>query len=249
MKNTLKTAVCLLACLVLCFALTSCDALDEARDHQAFYAEDGSILWQGNTYRALPVSDEFAPVEQPYKRNAVYVTEDDVPVLLASMLGEVLEVSADGVFLVTPYYYLDTPTAVYCRADRYDEIAERIQNGVELTCYSYEGTGFYPEFEIVGSKMMLVSAELTGILNNALAQAPLELPKGAKMDYTGSKMIYRSSEDLMFRKYAFEVRLSTSDSCYVAVENLETGGETYYPIDDSYAEFVKSELFDAKNFE
>lgn len=247
MKRTLKTAVCLLACLVLCLALTSCDALDDARDHQAFYGEDGSILWQGNTYRALPVCEELSLM--PYGRVTVYITEEDVPVLLASMLGAPLDVSADEVFLVTPYYYQDTPTAVYCRTDRYDEIATRIQNGVELTCYSYEGTGFYPELETYGTKTMLASAELTEILNNTLAKAPLELPKGAKMDYAYCTLIHRSSEDLMFRKYAFEVRFSTDNSCYIAVEDLGTGGETYYSIDDSYAEFVKSELFDAKNFE
>ena len=131
MKKLKRLIGCLLlAALVV--SLCGCSALDALRESQCYF--DGEdILRNGQIYRKLPSCDTLYP-ELDYEQS-IYVTEDDVPVLLISFLAKAhLLPSLDGAFLST--LYGDT---IYCREDLYDSTVDKIRNGFtpEIVCYSY----------------------------------------------------------------------------------------------------------------
>ena len=71
-----KRIFCLLTAIVLCFSLTACNELDEMRATHAIKQEDGSILWNGHTYRAL--EEYYGECKIDYDKT-VYVTDPEVP--------------------------------------------------------------------------------------------------------------------------------------------------------------------------
>ena len=76
-----KKMICILCLICLLLPLLcGCKELDEMRAKQAFYDENGNILWNGAVYKQLPQGEYFQP-HTSYE-NRVYVTEPDVPVLL-----------------------------------------------------------------------------------------------------------------------------------------------------------------------
>ena len=131
MKQLKRLMGCLLIA-ALVFSLCGCSALDALRESQCFF--DGEdILRNGQIYRKLPSCDTLYP-ELDYEQ-AIYVTEDDVPVLLSPLLAkEHLLPSLDGAFLSNRY-----GVTIYCREDLYDSIVDNIRNGFtpEIVCYSY----------------------------------------------------------------------------------------------------------------
>ncbi len=104
MKRIVRIGMLSLLGLLLSFSLCSCDflmmderALEETRSMQALWGEDGKVvLWQGETYRKLSRDDVFFSWEynkanrrwvllsKGVYADMLYVTEPDVPVLLAS---------------------------------------------------------------------------------------------------------------------------------------------------------------------
>ena len=136
MKKWLRLLTGVLACL-LCMSLTGCEALTEARNNHAVWQEDGSIRLGDVKYKELPASEQLSPMWD-YSRT-INITAADVPVLLADQFGDRYDISEDGVFIGV-FEYRDAGNVIYCREDKYDEIAARINAGFEPAgyCYMYE---------------------------------------------------------------------------------------------------------------
>lgn len=98
MKKFIKLLVCSLLIGTMCLSFCSCDELDDLKKEQGFYSEDLSkITLEGETYVAAPefvyayfcndsnvlYQDEYYSGIQEY----YYITKEDVPVLLSSIMG------------------------------------------------------------------------------------------------------------------------------------------------------------------
>lgn len=131
--------------LLLCLSLCSCARLDELKARHAVWQEDGTILWNDAVYKPLPDMGEEVGInryrldDQPLR-----VTEADVPVLLStsSRYFNYFEKDSNGVFL-RGYVERDDDYhgkyILFCREDRYEEIAAEFANGFEAKglCYDY----------------------------------------------------------------------------------------------------------------
>lgn len=134
MKRT-KHVFALLTAVLLCLCLCGCNRLDEMRMNQGFWQKDGTILFNGQTYKKLPaVSDYF---NWDTNRTDVFITDADVPVLLSEIMGDGFSVSHGGVLLEGFNSYVDETTQ-YCRADKYEMVCSMLDGNFEIVTYGYE---------------------------------------------------------------------------------------------------------------
>ena len=117
MKKTKKIfCILCLICLLLPL-LCGCKALDEARKNQAFFDEEGNILWNGAVYKQLPKGEYFKP-DTSYD-NDVYVTEPDVPVLLQDSFYKAWLIADDEGLILENYRDFNAGEELYyCREDQ-----------------------------------------------------------------------------------------------------------------------------------
>ena len=126
-----KRWITVLLISVMCLSLCGCQDLEDMRAAHARWQDDGSILWNGDTYREL----ENVPEEmQIYVGQLIHLTDADVPVLLSETFGSWLEVDANGVLLQR---YANGKEHYYCRDDQYDEIAKYLSAGIDYDSYFY----------------------------------------------------------------------------------------------------------------
>lgn len=125
-----KRWIAVLLVVVLCLPLCSCQRLDEMRAAHAVWQEDGSIKWDGNVYRKLADSPKISIICDP---TTIWLTEEDVPVLLSETIGEYCRISRNRVILIVPGLEGEV---LYCREDMCDFMTEHLKNP-ELTTYYY----------------------------------------------------------------------------------------------------------------
>lgn len=127
-----KKLVALALAVLLCVSLCGCQELEDMRAAHAFLQEDGTIQWNGSTYRQLEnVPEGF----QFYGGNRVLVTLPDVPVLLSEAFGENFYADKDGVILHS--WSQGVEEAFFCREDCYDEMVSYLQQGAKMDGYCY----------------------------------------------------------------------------------------------------------------
>lgn len=136
MKKTKRwTAIVLV--VLMCLPLCGCQMLDDMRATHAFLQDDGSVLWDGNVYRVLVLTDEMAEVDLIPDRKALNVTKADVPVLLSGLLGQEFNVYNNGVLLEL-YTWDSYERVLYCREDQYDAMTEALAKEFVLDTFYYE---------------------------------------------------------------------------------------------------------------
>ena len=202
-------AICCLVCLLLPL-LCGCRALDEMRASQAFYDQEGNVLWNGAVYKKLPQGEYFSP-EIDYN-TSVCVTEQDVPVLVQEMFcKDSLYVSEDGTILES---YAAGEAQYYCREDRHEELSQRLKEPFrsDMVCYFYytydEETDEYAE------KIYRLSDDEWGVLRKILETAePMQISEGWNLSYDRIVSLEECSEDRLFCRQFLDLILS---------------GETYY---------------------
>lgn len=226
MKKLGQRVVALLLVCCLCLGFGGCKALDEARANHAKWSETGSILLGDTEYMLIEHSENLYPTID-YLNSSVHVTESDVPVLLSFILGEFLYSSKDGMFLESA----DTG-ALYCRADRYGEIADKAQNGFEAVGYCFD---YYTddEGENYEEHTYRLSAEEISVLNAIMALGTaVEIPAVADVTYDYNVIVMQCDDSQLFRTYLADV-CCVADTYYV----LQQEGEkmTSIQVPDRYA--------------
>ena len=140
MKKYSKLISLILIVVVLCTILCSCDALDEMRSKQAFWQEDGTILYNENTYLKLP---EYVELNYDSTNVAnidyVHVTEKDVPVLIADQFGSYRNITKDNAIIYGN-------GEMYALAGKYAQIENEMQKALDgeynvFTAIYYNGDG------------------------------------------------------------------------------------------------------------
>lgn len=226
MKKT-KTILILLTLFALCLSLCGCNALDNLRQSRASLTEDGAIRFQdGTEYKLLPECEEFYPDFEDSE--TVHVAEEDVPLLLLSILGSSAEKSKDGRFVKA---YLRNASGIYCRSDLYEELSKRIEQGFtpEVYCYSYYDPqagdyGGYRLYELTSGQIRAVNQVYT-------TQEPEKLPAVARLDYNYRADLYMYTADHLFRKDMMDVCVMNGEYFLVTNDNsIYTVPEELFPI-------------------
>ena len=208
MKKNYKRGLAMLSVLIMLFSLCGCSALDEMRKGQAFYDENGNILWNGATYKALPYC-AYLYCDRDYSSD-IYLTETDVPVLLSSTFAlEYLYPSTDGLLLSSVY-----TDSYYCREDKFDALCARLQEPFvpDIVCYSYdlynEETGEFETRYYTLTQEQVAAVELV-----TQTVEPMVMGNGWSLDYTWSLWLEECSEDMLLRRNSVDIAAS---------------GDTYY---------------------
>ena len=207
--KTIKRLAALLLAAVLCLSLAGCRELDEARANQAFWNADGTIQWGDYTYKVLPECGEFSPTMADL--DTVYVTRPDVPVLLSQQYGMGADRSEDGVFL-----WLQSGE-IYCRADKYDALAQRIENGFIREGYAYFYSGYSEDTGEWEEHVYKLSPSQEKVVDDIVATVEQAvIPDNATIETEYGITLYEVSDDLLFRRESY---------------SLEMTGDTYYVVD------------------
>lgn len=200
MKRIGKRAVSALLLCCLCVGLSGCDALDEARACHAKWSESGSVLHGETEYRLIEGSEYLYP-SIDYLGNPLRVTEPDVPVLLSLFTKDLLYSSKDGIFLES----FDTGF-LYCRADRYDEVMQKLRNGFDKVGYCYDYYTYDEDsYDYVEHTYRLTDEEAAAVEAVLATGTPTVIPAVADVDYDYGVELMCCDESMLFRVYMWDV--------------------------------------------
>lgn len=194
-----RRILCLMAALVLCISLCGCVDLDELRAMRATMTEEGNVkLADGTEYKLLPECEELSPKFEEYL--SVYITQEDLPLLLTTTSENYLDKSDDGLFLQTYFeedgYY---KYIYYCRTDIYDSVVDRIENGFTPDyCFYWYYTDTQMTYTLTQQQWDAVEQVYT-------TQEPKELPAAAAMEWEHCASLILCSADGLFQKGMVDV--------------------------------------------
>lgn len=208
MKKYAKIIALILSVFTLCTILCSCDALDEMRSKHALWQEDGTILYNGNTYVKI---ENYSNLNYELSTSTVYVTKENVPTLLSSKFGSYCRITKDNVII-----YGDE--GLYVLKEQYDQINEEAQkaiNGEFDSCFL-----FVRDFGVKW-EMMLCNSHDVQLINSILNEV-------TPVSYVGERMqpitLYKSTQSGYFYKHLGSIWYLTEGS-YVIETTTENNNE------------------------
>lgn len=200
MKRIGQRVLSMLLVCCLCVGLTGCGALDEARAHHAKWSETGSVLHGGTEYLLLEEAEYLYP-SIDYLSDPLYVTEPDVPVLLSFFLQELFYGSANGIFLEN----FETGQ-LYCRADHYAEVTQKLKNGFVTVGYCYNYYTYDEEtYDYVEHTYRLTDEEVAAVDAVLATETATAIPAIADVAYDYGIELMNCDESMLFRYYMLDV--------------------------------------------
>ncbi len=242
MKKIIKITALILIISVIGILLCGCNGLDKMKASQAFFTKDGKIVYGNTEYLPLPESEELLPLTDN-EFEYIYVTAEDVPVLLSQFLCEEYQLCGGGKFLASAY----GETNYYCRSDVYTSVTEQIENGFIPECYSY----CYFDFDTDATKYYRLSEEQKSAIDTVISSvSPEIIPKIAEITSDYSVIINACSNDMVFSKYACDLYLN-GDDYYITRPSENDSNLLMYPVPESMSdifggimkEFINSESY------
>ncbi len=174
MKKYVKLISAVLLTVFICMSFCSCKQLDELRDSRAVYGKtEETLYFRKAEYKLLPQCDDLYIEDE----NIGYVTEKDVPILLSDMIGKTIWFDDEALYITMRNY----PYAqkVWWRADKYDEMVQKIENyELDSFCYWNSDYDYYNE-GLVQREYIVVTSLADQIIRDALAG------KGTKVESEG----------------------------------------------------------------
>lgn len=214
MKKALRIISLILIVAIMSISLSGCMVIDMVREEQAFWGEDNKIKYGEYEYMLLPESENLQPVCN--ELNFVYITTEDVPVLLSGAFGDRYDISDDKVFIFTDG---ENGYTCYCRSDRYDDIKDKITSGFkpESYCYSYFDMVDYED------RYYMFSADEVEAVNSVVKSVtPDIMPEAASLNYDYIVNVEACTKDMIFRTYIADICITGENYFVVVTEEAET---------------------------
>ncbi len=219
---------------LLMFLLTGCVSLQDLKDDHAIWADASkkTILCQGKEYVYLTnyLESYFSPKYDPIR--FLYVTEPDVPTLLAAYEGDYADISEDGKFICIY-------DKIFCIKEEAEEMKEYVQEKGALDRYGYE---YYSKDDYEELFFHMLTKEESQKLETIIEKS--DTTKNYEDYYWVTQMI-QCSEDGMFRKY-MEMELCITDKgAYILEQYGEEGRYAQYTIPAEYYGIIEDIFADA----
>ncbi len=183
---------------VLCLALCSCNAIKEMRQSQAFYGENGEIIWGGQVYKQLSFG-EF-PEELEFNISGWgNVTEKDVPVLLSEFFGADMYYNHNKTVIET-----GSKSAYYAREDVYDYVQDLIKYPY-ISDYCVEIDDEWTletSYELLKERYLNAIDEIIYGGNELSPEDENYFDTGITSDYAD---IYKCDEKMVFQSLAYRI--------------------------------------------
>lgn len=240
MKRFFRLSALVIALVLLALTLCSCQYVDDARSHQAFYTDDTKreISYGDHVYKILNPGNRSFVFTGTYVDDYFYsVTEKDVPALLARFEGDFIDFNEERTIM-------RMWDSWYIRDDVYNRVKDALQNS-ELDHYWFSYIE-YPEEDDLSSDMrqenVLLDDETTEAVNRTLA-----LPEDERISYTelsdsdyGSKIIYLSNCDKdMFITDSSTVYLLNDRGEYYIWNGNEYDENSIFPVSEDDRAIIK----------
>ena len=226
MKKYLRLLALVLSFLLICLAFCGCIDLDDERKHHALWKDDEKtvILLNNKEYKLLPKCETLNPIEKfDYD---YYVTENDVPLLSKSTYGDMVSLSADENFIIYNGYEDAEEKHIYCIVDKYEEILSRINSTNILDFFCYEYDEYDAETEEYKTTLYRFTKEEAEAVSTVLRFGQMTIDNVYKYD-SHTMRVYRCSEDMLFRNYAFDLVVGKSKAHLVVEYTVDEEYETY----------------------
>ncbi len=198
MKKSVRLVALVLALVLLCGLTTGCQALDDMRARQATLSDDNKLLYINNTaYRLLPENEYFWPLRQ--FGHSIYVTEADVPTLLASFVNsDIGDFCNDGVIFATSNHN-------YCRVDQYEKYTALLQRPFHPTGYGYNYSVYDEQAGQYATKQYRLTAEQTAAIEHiiTLPSIPRDKTYVDKQTMYNSISLYVCDDTMQLREFRF----------------------------------------------
>ena len=138
-------------------------------------------------------------------------------------------------------YRWDGGRIVYCRADRYEEMASRIAEGYETDVLTYEYEKYDEEEWFVSATCTLTEEQAAAVLEVYSTVIPTTPQDGMEFfsDYCVS--IYGGSQDGMFSRYLFDIELA-GNTYYITEYPEEEGKVLLYRVPEDKASLFAAVL-------
>ncbi|MBR2151978.1 MAG: hypothetical protein IJ944_01660 [Clostridia bacterium] len=222
MKKYAKIIALILSVVTLCTILCSCDALDDMKAKQGFWQEDGTILYNGNTYLKLP---EYAELNYDSENVAnidyIHVTEKDVPVILSQQFGSYRNVTKDNVIIYGN-------GEMHALAGKYAQIEKEMQKAIRGEYEVF--TAIYYNDDGTNTKYNCTADEIS-VIKDITSQNSLDI--SYSWDDITEIPITCSTENGYFGYYFGSIIRFDSDK-YVVTKNMEYEGTINFLVPEKY---------------
>ena len=229
----LKSLLCIFIIVMLCFSLTGCNYIDEMREAQIHYDNEGNLVYNNKKYIILPQCEDFSP-QRTYDKT-LYITEPDLPVLLNGFLGDDAYLTLNNQFI----FSTGDNTSYYARIDIYESIITRIESGNYFDKYCYNNSYYDVDTNEYVSKKIRISDEISDAIDYIITGEPLEEVDPSLLYKYQIMDIYAMSEDELFNTH-FATIYKTEKCIYIADYN-----DNAYIVPNEYNE-IFTELIDEK---
>ncbi len=232
MKKT-RIIACIAVIGLLCLCLCGCSLdLDELRANHGIWDGDNIVL-NNAVYKPLPACEELSPTMIPssYEEPCIYVTEKDVPLLLASEYGDVFLTDEAHVFICKETYRdTETNLTYYCREDYYEDVLSKINAGPVLSYYCYECETWDRETYNYYSKTYRLTPEETNAVNTVLSTVAGQTLQADHMySYDQAVSLLYCSGNLWFKSPTY-IEVKCIDDLYYLQKNPLVGKSSVYPV-------------------
>ena len=238
------TITILLIAMVLC--LCSCAALDNMKKSHA-KLDNGNIIYKENTYIPLPECKDIFNLNLNTK---IKLTENDVPVLLSSLMGISAYTNKDEVLIFTysdpESEYASYPDLIYCREDKYAELLEKIKNHT-FDNYLINYQDFDYENYSILYKTYLLTEEEKNAINAIISEVQPSETNIYYESWISSISIYKCSEDMLFGQYTYEIYEIKNK--YFICDTMSSDKIKTYEVPDKYKDIISVLMKYSNNYE
>jgi len=191
------SAVLLIA--VVCLSLCSCAQLDDLRDRQGFFNQDG-IIYKDKLYKSVDFAENlnFDYLHQ----TDIKVTDSDVPVLASVIIGFDYSINDDETVISGGY-----DSEWYVREDMYSVYEQGIKNGVEYTEIGFE----YFDFDLGEQVEYTLNEQECELLESILKTEPIN----EEFEVYEELYLYTQSADGLFRRDLYYSVMHSDNGYYV----------------------------------
>lgn len=233
MKKATRLIALLAALALMCLSVTGCNALDDMRARHGVFTENGTIKIGNAEYIRLPENEYFTPTNGD--EDNVYITTDDVPVLLSVLLGEGYHISGDRLFVWT---FLYGESNYYCRADKHAEIAAQLEGEFNPTDYCYTYSFFNPKTEVYESRDYQLTEEQKNAVKHILATVEGKVrDENAHYYYDHCVSLEACTSNMLLRDWRYDIEVYNG-TYYLVTKNNGLA----YTVPEAYNEVFGSIL-------
>lgn len=239
MKKVIRITALFLALLMLAPALIGCDNIDELRAKQGFWNDDGSISFNGETYKRLYTNEHLSSSTW----RDLNITEKDVPVLLSGWFQSAYatySIDSSNIFIV--WQNPDVPPEIYCRSDKFEYFSDLLKEGIVYDKFCFYYVGLDEEDDEWEDIRYILTDKEKAAIHDIIENEPKAEDYNLEEGYDILSIFYQSTDGFFEKSSNIELLVSNSQ-CYITVR--EDDNERIFRVPDNY-----KKLFDGmlKNY-